>query len=267
MFFGKKLDVAIDREALAKIAHHIGLDLGVMPSNQAADHICARIDELRTSGDVSANVAAGPAQELRSISDDIRAIELSGTVDVILTQGNEAKMEVFANSPVGLSKLKTKIKGTSLVIGDDSSSNIVYAHSIQGSIVRKHNQESLGLRAEITLPHVTHLKISGAGDIQFRHVECEHFTAKATGAGSLEIGGKVNHFDARVSGAGDINAYKLLAKKGVLDVSGAGNIYAHIEQSVSADASGAGTIKISGNPTERDTSSSGAGEIKFVKSK
>ena len=122
----------------------------------------------------------------------------------------------------------------------------------------------MGFRVEVTLPNVSRLSLSGAGNVIYHDIEREELSVDVSGAGTINVAGTVTRLEADVSGAGDIEAYSLRAAHGRLSVSGAGNIKATSEQSVVARVSGVGNIKINGDPPERDADVSGLGKIKFV---
>lgn len=113
---------------------------------------------------------------------------------------------------------------------------------------------------------MTNLRISGAGNVTYQDINQDELSLDVSGAGTIKVQGKVNRLEADVSGAGDIAAYQLSAIHGRFRVSGAGDIKALVTTSVVARVSGAGTIKIRGNPPQRDTDVSGVGKIKFVES-
>jgi hypothetical protein len=79
----------------------------------------------------------------------------------------------------------------------------------------------LGFRVEVTLPNVASLRISGAGNVTYQDINQDELSLDVSGAGTIEVTGKVNRLEADVSGAGDIAAYLLSATHGRLRVSGA----------------------------------------------
>lgn len=280
--------------ALQRIAQHVGVPGHQLPPDRLATAICNGIDAF--FGKV-APVASAPGSESRPVPANIRKIKLSGAVDVVVRQGTEPKMEVFANDATDLPKILTTVSGDCLTVDNEpmvivSSGRgimqIIHGHgntqiagrdyfeggSIHigrnyGSVCGNGNSVEqrtgpLGFRVEVTLPNVAGLRISGAGNVVYRDIDQDELSLDVSGAGTIEVTSKVNRLEADVSGAGDIAAYLLSAAHSRLRVSGAGNIKATATASVVARVSGIGKIKIGGNPPQRDTDVSGMGKIKFV---
>ena len=266
--------------ALQRVAQHVGVVGRQMPPDQLATAICNGIDALVGKEPPKAPT---PGRECRPVAANIRKIKLSGAVNVIVIQGAEPKMEVFANDAADLPKILTSVSGDCLTVDNEPMmiinnshgvTQIVTGHSIRigsgfDAVVGKNDvveQRSgpLGFRVEVTLPNVTSLRISGAGNVIYHDIQQDELSLDVSGAGTIDVMGKVNRLEADVSGAGRIAAYPLSAAHGRLRVSGAGNIKATASESVVARVSGVGKIKIAGNPPQRDTDVSGIGKIKFV---
>jgi len=282
--------------ALQRVAQHVGVVWHQLSPEQLATAICSSIDTL--SGKAVAKASA-PGSETRPLATNIRKIKLSGAVDIVLTQGTEPKMEVFANDAADIQKVLTTVSGDCLTVDSEPMMIVNSGRGVTQVITgnghtqvagRGHLQESsirigrnfgtviaagkvieqrsgsLALRVEITLPNVSCLRTSGAGNITYHGIEQDELTLDVS-AGSIEVSGKVNRLKADVSGAGDIAAYQLAATDGRLRVSGDGIIKATVTESVVARLSGVGKIKVNGNPAQRDIDVSGIGKIKFVNGK
>jgi hypothetical protein len=281
--------------ALERIARHADVAAFHGQPEQMAATICSKIDLLRKKSPTPAM----PDSETRPIHADVRKIKLSGAVDVVVQQGDEPKMEVFANDAKDLHKIITRVSGDCLTVDNEpmtiltSSGDVskiisvgngnrvagrdyfevgsrdirtpVGATTIRSNSAEKHT-EALCFRVEVTLPKLASLHISGAGDINYLNVEQDELNLDVSGVGTITVAGTVNRLEADVSGAGNISAYRLFATHARLRVSGAGNIKATATASVVARVSGVGNIKIKGNPKERDTDVSGMGRIRFSES-
>lgn len=277
--------------ALQRVAQHIGVLGHQMPPDRLAKEICKNIDALVGKGSLK---ASAPGGESRPIAANIRKIKLSGAVDIIVSQGADPKMEVFANDATDLPKILTSVSGDCLTVDNEpmmivttgrgltqlstghgniqiagldcfeGGANRNFATAIAKCDVLEQRSGPLGFRVEVTLPNVASLRISGAGKVTYRNIDQGELSLDVSGAGTIEVAGKVNRLEADVSGAGNIAAYLLSASHGRLRVSGAGNIDATATESVVARVSGVGKIKIGGNPPQRDTDVSGMGKIRFV---
>lgn len=280
--------------ALQRIAQHVGVTVHQLPPDQLATAICVRIDALSGKEPLT---TSEPGSESRPITANIRKIKLSGAVDVVVRQGTEPRMEVFANDASDLKKILTTVSGDCLTVDNEPMMIVTGGRGVTQIISGNGNTQIAGrdyivggtirvrgnvgsvigagnvveqrsappiFRVEVTLPHVEILHISGAGNVTYHDIDQDELSLDVSGAGTIEVTGKVNRLEADVSGAGDIAAYQLSATRGRLRVSGAGNIKATVTESVVARVSGVGKIKISGNPLQRDTDVSGMGKIKFV---
>lgn len=56
----------------------------------------------------------------------------------------------------------------------------------KGNVVERHSGP-LGFRVEVTLPKVTNLCISGAGDVTYRDVDQDDLSLDVSGAGTIEV--------------------------------------------------------------------------------
>lgn len=240
--------------ALQRIAQHVGVIGHQLPPDRLATAICSGIDALVGK---EPPIASALGSESRSVPANIRKIKLSGAVDVVVRQGTEPKMEVFANDVADLPKILTTVAGDCLTVdnepmmivnGGRGVTQIITGHGntqiagrdyFEGGSIRvgsnfgtvigngnvmEQRSGPLGFRVEVTLPSVANLRISGAGNVTYRDIDQDELSLDVSGAGTIEVTGKVNRLEADVSGAGDIAAYLLSAVHGRLRVSGAGNI-------------------------------------------
>lgn len=274
------------RQAFLRVAQHVGVDIaGQASAERAAVAICDGIDRLAGKEPIDTK----PGREERPIPASVRKIRLSGAVNITVRQGAEPRMEVFASSVSDLSKVLTTVSGDCLTVDNEPMmiitsgrgvSQIITGNvgsiSMSGSIINagcdifrqgasvEQRDKLPKLSVEVTLPSVSSLRISGAGNVLYRDVQLDDLFLDVTGAGNIEVSGKTTRLEAEVSGAGDIRGFDLVAKHSRLRVSGAGNIKATATESVIARVSGVSKIKIAGNPSERDTDVSGMGKIRFV---
>ena len=275
--------------ALQRIAQHVGVVELQLPPDRLATAICDGIDAMISKEPPKASI---PGCESRSITANVRKIRLSGAVAIVVRQGADPKMEVFANDAADLSKILTTVSGDCLTVDNEPMMFVKSGECVMQIITGNGNSRiagrdyfesgsthirrnlgtelrtgPIGFRVEVTLPNVASLRISGAGNVTYRDINQDELRLDVSGAGTIEVAGEVNRLEADVSGAGEISAHLLSASHGRLRVSGAGNIKATATESVVARVSGVGKIKIAGSPPQRDTDVSGMGKIKFVDEK
>jgi len=192
------------------------------------------------------------------------AVEVSTGIDVFLTQGNEFDVVVEADENLQ-EVILTELKGDRLVIRTDHV-NIRSAKS---------------KKVHVTLPELTGLKISSAGDcVGETPFECQDLRLSISSAGDLtlevdadridldisssgdaKLAGSAEELDANLSSAGDLNAFDLLAGKVDVSVSSAGDARVHATDEISMTASSAGNIYYRGNAQVVHSNSSSAGSI------
>lgn len=184
-------------------------------------------------------------------------IEFLGNVEVVC--GAMAKVELTTNQNI-LDVLKVQSKNKTLFIGTDKWIENTYAN------------------LKITLPFLTHYTQSGWGNIQISNIDTDKFYLSASG-GNLNLSGKVNEFFIESSGSGNTNTNELMAKKGTISRTGAGNLSVNVSDTLWVKQNH-GTITYEGNPvviTGKDVDASyimpqqelvkAKGELEYIKLK
>jgi len=104
--------------------------------------------------------------------------------------------------------------------------------------------------------------ISGSGKIGGTF-ECGTFSAKIAGSGKITAGGNSKHSNFSISGSGSFFGDTLSVNTAVVKISGSGNAYVNVTDSLKADISGSGAIYYRGNP-QVDSKISGSGRVKKI---
>lgn len=201
--------------------------------------------------------------ETRNIS-DFTGVHVSSGIDVYLTQGSSFEVKVEADENLH-DVILTEVEGRMLVVKTD----------------RVNIRNAKSKKVHVTLPELTSLKISSAGDcVGQTPFECEDLRISISSAGDLklevdadridldisssgdaDLAGTAEVFDVNLSSAGDLNAYDLIARKVDVNVSSAGDARVHATEEISATASSAGNIYYKGDARVVHSSSSSAGNI------
>lgn len=105
------------------------------------------------------------------------------------------------------------------------------------------------------------LKIMGAGDISLS-VQADVLESTISGSGDIELTGKVAKHEVRISGSGDVDCKKLETDDANIRISGSGEVWTLVKNSLDAKVSGSGDINYKGNPKTLKTKVSGSGEIR-----
>lgn len=102
---------------------------------------------------------------------------------------------------------------------------------------------------------------SSAGTIEIA-IEAERVEVSASSAGEIELQGKAKNLVVDVSSAGEIDAYDLEAQTVTAEASSAGSVKIQVTASLMANASSGGSIRYRGNPGKSMTNSSSGGSVK-----
>ncbi len=136
------------------------------------------------------------------------------------------------------------------------------------------------VKVYVTMPRITALSLTGAGDATIDRIEGASFDGEIAGAGDMSIGtmaveaatfsivgagnltasGTATTLKASTTGAGDIDASGLTAKSATVDTTGAGNVRAVVDGAAKVSVMGAGDVDL--GPKARCTvSKMGPGEV------
>jgi hypothetical protein len=102
--------------------------------------------------------------------------------------------------------------------------------------------------------------MSGSGKIVMGGIEAKMAALHLSGSGQIVAAGRADRIAANMSGVGSVEATKLAAHDGDLDMSGSGSIEVHANGVVNAAVSGVGSIDVTGG-ARCTTHKSGIGSI------
>jgi hypothetical protein len=250
----------------------IGLSYGMLRAQGGS----ARSDHIRTRivGD-----------ETRPVTRQVRAVELSGPIDLTLRYGAEPSLTVRGEQRL-LANVETSQTGRVLHIGTRG-------------IVLRHRQP---IEVELTLPGLERVGIDGSGDTRingfsgerielelngsgsvdfngrFRHARAvvhgsgeltldagngDSVEAELTGSGTITLAGAARNFKAMSNGSGTLDAQRLRAEEVNVRQTGSGDASVTAHATVAAAVSGSGDIDVYGDPPTRSISRTGSGDVHF----
>jgi len=201
--------------------------------------------------------------ETRDIS-GFKGVHVSSGIDVYLSQGSNFEVRVEADENLQ-DVILTEVEGNNLVVKTE----------------RVNIRNAKSKKVHVTLPELTGLKISSAGDCVGQtpfscedlrlsissagdlklEVEADRIDLDISSSGDADLSGNVREFDVSLSSAGDLNAFDLVAKKVDVNVSSAGDARVHATEEISMNASSAGNIYYRGDARVLESTSSSAGSI------
>ena len=102
--------------------------------------------------------------------------------------------------------------------------------------------------------------LSGSGNIDLNNCIGVNSDVFLSGSGNIRLAGQNESSNLKISGSGEINAENLMLGSAYIIISGSGDIFANVENSLTAIISGSGNIYLKGDPTI-STTTSGSGRI------
>lgn len=208
----------------------------------------------------------------RTVEGKFTSIEVSGGIDVYISQSSSQAVAVSAATPELRDNIVTEVKNGKLVIYFKTQDKLLQKFKDKDLKVFLSAPELSGIRAggasdviitgklkgnELTI------KMSGASDMKGA-VEYDKINLEMSGASDVNLKGSVNKLEIVASGASDFNGRELKSLKCIAEASGASEIIIAVEQDLQPKASGASHIKYIGTPKTSGMSASGASKISSV---
>jgi len=199
-------------------------------------------------------------------------LEVAGTAEVTLVQGNDESVALPPASPKG-GYVSAEVRNGTLYI--QSSDRSRWWDMLIGSganrsvpvVVAFRNLDTITAAGTVRLTAAAlkadDLRVTGAGGTVIRIDDLTARQLRLTGAGALraDVSGRVVEQNLTISGVGDFRGGKLVSQNATVDVAGAAKVVINAEKTLNATISGAGSVEYLGDPkvTERV---SGAGRVR-----
>jgi hypothetical protein len=242
---------------------------------------------LRTHGQANPTSAAGRAlgTETRAIGNGITSVELSGPINLTLSQGDKPMLKVRGEQRL-LANVAAEQEGNVLHIG---TKGMLFHHRRP-------------LQVELVLPSLSALEVHGPGDSTVNGFSGEHLTVRLFGSGNVNFNGRFKQVEAGVHGSGDLNlntgnadavalemvgsgqiktsgscktlsaelngsgdldAQHMASDQVTVNLKGSGTTNVFARRSAELTLRGSGDIKVYGNPGTRNVSRTGSGEVSW----
>jgi ribosomal protein S6E (S10) len=209
--------------------------------------------------------------EKRNVS-SYHAIEVSGGIDLYLSQGNEA-VAVSATTTEHRDRIMTKVENGVLKIWYEWKSNL------------RMDWGNRKLKAYVSFQNLDKLNASGGSDVDVEgsikvnrldmdisggsdfsgKVELNELTIDASGGSDVSISGKTDKLTVDVSGGSDFKGYELSADICNVEASGGSDVHITVNKELSASASGGSDVFYKGSGLIRDMKTSGSSIKKVSK--
>jgi hypothetical protein len=181
----------------------------------------------------------GDVQKLHELI-DFDKIDIRGIYRLKVTVGEEFR--VFTSGAAKEVKdMKVYREGRALVLDQKRKS-------------KKLNGNNRGVWAEISLPALNVLDVSGVGTGDVTGVDAKVFEINVKGVGDLEITGRCGVLDAIMKGVGSIEAGDLKCEKADVALKGVGSVSLFASEAVDISAKGIGSVDVYGKPKTVDKS-------------
>ncbi len=216
--------------------------------------------------------SASAPNETRTFS-GLTGVNNKGVGTMLITQGDKDELRIEADPEIR-SRIITEVKDGVLVIWHD--------HDFVDWL-RLWTKSLDPLRFFLTVKDIRYIKISGAGTVKapsikgdslelinsgagsqvIENLDVSKFKAELSGAGSMDIAGKVDEQSIKLSGAGSFNGARLESRKADVKLSGVGSATVWVTESLNANLSGMGSVEYYGEPqlTQKKT---GLGSLKSL---
>lgn len=211
---------------------------------------------LGLSGCIVRKVDSGPERtESRDVS-GFEEVSFSGYGSMEVKQGSRYQLKLSGPSDV-LERVDTEVRGDTLYIEWDTPRFTLLGVT------------EPDLEIELTVPDLSRLEVSGAGDVSIGGLEtkvleldlsgatdlfvtdldAEELVVDMSGAGSAELDGVVKNQEATISGVGSYDGRDLESETARVEMSGAGSAIVWAEDTLDIEVSGAGSVEYYGSPS------------------
>ena len=212
-----------------------------------------------------------PNAEKRNAS-GFHAIEVSGGIDLYLSQGSEA-VAVSASKTEYRERIMTKVENGVLKIWYDWKNGL------------KVDWSNRKLKAYVSFKNLDRLVTSGGSDVDVDgsinvskldmeisggsdfsgKVDISEMKVNASGGSDVSISGKTTRLTINTSGGSDFSGYGLSADVCDVEASGGSDVYITVNKELSAHASGGSDVFYKGNGLIRDIKTSSSSIKKVSK--
>lgn len=186
-------------------------------------------------------------------------------IDVFLKKGSKESVRVEVTG-TSLENVITELSGSYLKVhmrsGDYRGSVDVKVYVTYVKIDKLSASSAGSIFSEGSIDaDALELSASSAGNVDLT-IKAGTVEVNASSAGEVELQGTANTLVAEAASAGEIDAYDLIAKKVEAEASSAGSIKVSVAEELDAHASSGASIRYRGNPNKSITNSTSGGSVK-----
>jgi hypothetical protein len=109
------------------------------------------------------------------------------------------------------------------------------------------------IKITIAAPDIQGISAKGAGKFDIAGIKNEKFEIDANGATAIKVAGETKLIDIDSNGAGKVDAHKLRAARGVVDVKGVARVDVNVVEQLDVTVSGPAHVTYQGDPVVNKT--------------
>jgi hypothetical protein len=207
---------------------------------------------------------SGSPYEVTHTIDPISAIEVNGTGELRLQNGDRNELIVMAQDEIH-EHLTVRQRGDRLIIEPEEGHHFKTDRTLRYLLITNGIETvDVAGAVEVTANEYSTrtllLDVSGAIDLDMS-VYADDIRIDASGSFDGYLAGETNTLSLDFSGSSDLNAFDLDARDVDIDISGAGNAYVSASERLNVSAAGASNVTYRGNPRVSQ-SSAGASSVR-----
>ena len=209
-----------------------------------------------------------PHVQLRNVS-SFTEIRVSGGIDVLLTQGDEA-VAVSASEPSYRDHIVTTVEdgvltirydwkqGRNILLGTDKKLKAYVSYKTLNRISASGGSD-VHVEGVFRGDKVS-VEISGGSDLKGA-IAVKELRVSQSGGSDVTVSGSAGTVNISASGGSDFEGFDLVTETCTVEASGGSDVTVTVNRELSARASGASDISYKGNPSVKVSSSSGASSV------
>jgi hypothetical protein len=203
--------------------------------------------------------------QIRNVT-GFHAIQVSGGIDLYLTQSNDEAVAVSASKTEYRDKIKTEVQNGVLKIWFENQRNLKvdWGNKKMKAYVSVKNIDGLegsggsDIFIDGTLKSSSlKLDISGGSDFNGK-VDIADLQTQLSGGSDIDITGKAGKLKIDASGGSDFQGYGLAADVCNIEASGGSDVYITVNKELTAEASGGSDVKYKGEAVLKQIKTHGA---------
>jgi hypothetical protein len=201
--------------------------------------------------------------EQRKIAETFDKLEVSRGLEVIITEGTIAKVEVKSDENL-LEYIETTVSnGTLEVTTKESirsqSGTIVYV--TMPNLQEVSSSSGSSVRSTNTLTGTNLIAKSSSGSELDLDVEIENIQAQTSSGSSIKLQGKALSVNHKASSGSEINGFQLVANEATVQASSGSSIEVYASQMLDAKVSSGASVEYQGKPKSVKKAKSSGGSI------